>query len=113
MSWRVTLEDDKGEIVQVALHRQGEPCVIGDSSRALLDVAKGYDEFFLLALDEHKGLQWLTCRTAQDCEDRLRAAVEKLGDDPQWAETQGDAGHVLGALLRWAEQYPEAVFDVH
>ena len=106
MSYWVYLSDDEGT-VGVANHSEGGTYAIGGMPRAELNVTYNYARFFdFRALDGQK---------AADTVEHIGMAVQQLGterDPDYWKPTPGNAGHALSILLAWAEQHPNARWEV-
>lgn len=115
MSWDVDLIDkDTKEVMQVEAHTEGGTYAIGGLPRASLNITYNYGEVYsLFGFDVYSTLH---DRSAADCIPKLEKLVEKLGtrkyEKDYWAPTPGNAGHALSILLKWAKQYPNAVFRV-
>lgn len=115
MSYWVYLKDDDGGMVPVPRHSSGGTAAVAGVTQAELNVTYNYSDHFYDTLDEDDGLRWLDGKTAKDVEDDLRAAVDELGtdqDEDYWNDTAGNAGHALSILLDWAQQHPDATFEV-
>ena len=114
MSWKVYLEHNN-KPVPVEKHSEGGTYAIGGTDEAELNITYNYGNFYYHCLDRKEGLRWLNGKKAKDCTERLENAVRKLGTDRDkdyWAPTQRNAGYALSILLRWARQYPNAIFKV-
>lgn len=115
MSYWVYLVDPETEgSVRVDNHAEGGTYVLGGTTEAILNVTYNYSAHICEHLSA-EGLRWLDGRAAAETTDALRSAVAELGaerDDDYWAETEGNAGHALSVLLRWAEQHPQAIWRV-
>ena len=115
MSWDVSLCDAFDSPVSVDRHEEGGTYVMGGTDTAELNITYNYSEHYNL-LDKEQGLDYLDGKKAGECIDRLEIAVAELGttrDPDYWSPTKGNAGYALSILLRWAKQYPDAVFEVH
>jgi len=113
MSWWVSLEEN-GEPVEVECHQEGGTYCLGGSTTAELNITYNYGWFYKRFLHED-GLWWLDGKKAADCISKLEAAIQELGTQRHqdyWAPTPGNAGYALSILLKWAKQYPDAVFRV-
>ncbi len=113
MSWDVCL--GKKKPVEVDCHTDGGTYAIGGTDEAELNITYNYSQFYYDALDKKEGLRWLNDRTAYECCDRLKKAIDKLGinrDNDYWKATSGNAGYALNILHKWAKQYPRAKFIV-
>lgn len=118
MSWDVSLERN-GVPVEVDRHEEGGTYVMGGTTRADLNVTYNYGQCFRLLgtpWTPDGGLQEnLHGLTAAKTINRLEYAVATLGTKTfkdYWAPTPGNAGHALSILLKWAKQYPDAVWRV-
>lgn len=117
MSWDVALLESalpNAPPVEVELHSEGGIYVFGGTTDACLNITYNYSKFYSKYLDDI-GLKWLDGRKASDCIERLQAAVDTLGterEDNYWLATCDNAGYALSILLRWAQQHPDAVFEV-
>lgn len=108
MGWWVYLKDkETGETVEVDRHAEGGTCVIGGTTEAEIKITYNYYKFFdFSALDGMTGRQSIP---------PLGEAVSHLGterDDNYWKKTPGNCGYMCSILLAWAEQHPEAVWEV-
>jgi len=115
MSYWIKLLDKKGNVCQVEKHSEGGTRALWGTTDAELNITYNYSEFYREYLDEKQGLKFLNGKRAGDVMERLRIAVNILGivrDSNYWKSTPGNAGYALIILLKWAEQYPEAVFKV-
>jgi hypothetical protein len=114
MSWWVALKQGEN-VCQVAPFSEGGTQVLGGSTNASLNITYNYGRLFRLALHP-EGLVALHEQRAGTMITLLHVAVTKLGDRPYeadyWADTCGNAGHALAILLKWARQYPDAIFEV-
>jgi len=102
------------EPVEVSLFKEGGTYVLGGSDRAELNVTYNYGHWYYKCLSPRKGLRWLYGKKAKDCIKRLEKAVKALGtkrNNDYWKDTKGNAGYALNILLKWAKQYPNAVFS--
>ena len=107
MSWDISLCDENG-CVEVERFTEGGTYAIGGSTDADLNVTYNYGKHFDFR-DELHG------KKAADVIPLLEAKVAELGterDRDYWNPTPGNVGYTLALLLRWAQQYPDAVFDV-
>lgn len=112
MSYDIDLLGKNGEIVKVETHSEGGTHVFGGTTAASLNVTWNYAQFFD-TIDKKQGIRWLYGKKASECVQRLREAIGILGtdqDEDYWTATQGNAGHALEILLKWAEQHPDAEF---
>jgi hypothetical protein len=107
MSYWVYLNGAGGP-VPVERHEEGGTYAIGGIGTAELNVTYNYARFFdFRALDGKR---------AADTVEHIGMAVQTLGvdrDPDYWKPTPGNAGHALAILLRWAEQHPDAVWEVN
>lgn len=116
MSYWVYLNGEDGAAVEAPRHAEGGTVAVGGVARAELNITYNYSEHYYATLDEDDGLRWLDGRKAKDVEPALRKAVDELGteqSDDYWDGTPGNAGHALSILLDWAQQHPEATFEVN
>jgi hypothetical protein len=63
----------------------------------------------------NNGIHWLNKKKASKTIERLEEAVKELGTEKSnnyWESTPGNAGYALSILLKWAKQYPDAIFEV-
>jgi len=113
MGYDISLIGKDGEVVQVELHREGGTYPVDGTTNAEISVTYNYAKFFRNTLDKEKGMRWIYSRPAGECIDRMKSAISVLGtykDGDYWASTPGNAGHILSVLVKWAEQYPDAMF---
>lgn len=113
MSWDVSLLDEQNHPVTVSLHEDGGTYPVGGTTEAKLNITYNYGALLEKTLGFHFGE--LHGRQAQDMIKPLRKAVAILGiypSDNYWEPTPGNAGIALARLLQWAEQYPNARFEV-
>ena len=113
MSWWVSLNDENGSPVTVDSFEDGGTYALGGSSEADLNITYNYSPHYYRHLDEDEGLMWLRGKKAADTIERLETAIAALGterDKDYWKATPGNAGYALSILLKWARQYPDAVF---
>jgi hypothetical protein len=116
-----------GDTVTVDHHEgDGGTYVVGGTDEAELNVTYNYARCFRIAW-EHAGASFdgrgdgtlgemIGEKRAADVLPALKSAVAFLGTDTftdYWAPTLGNAGHALSILAGWAEQHPDAVFEVH
>lgn len=117
MSWWISLVGLDGEPVEVEPFSEGGTRVVGGSAEASLNVTYNYGECFrLVPIVITEGGGDLHGKKAAEVTPLLRKAVEVLGTrtfKDYWAPTPGNAGFALSILLKWAEQHPDAVFEVH
>lgn len=114
MSWWVYLNDGYGETVPVENHAEGGTYALGGVPRAELNVTYNYGRCYREAVG-HNLMDFLQDKEAGETLDTLRAVVEKLGTEQTpdyWEPTPGNAGHAAAVLLKWAEQHPDAMWDV-
>lgn len=114
MSYDVRLVDSDGQTVVVENHTEGGTYPVGGRTTAEMGVTVNYSKLYRLIGWEHS-LRELDGKRATDVTQKLRDAVEKLGTqqhDDYWAPTPGNAGYALSVLLYWAEQHPDATFEV-
>lgn len=114
MSYDVRLVDPQtGTCVQVPSHQEGGTYAVGGTPDASLNVTYNYGEVYALF---DFNLRELNGERAGDHIVQLTWLVGKLGTreyrKDYWAPTPGNAGHALEVLLRWAERYPDARFEV-
>lgn len=115
MSWWVYLNGKDGEPVEVENHAEGGTYAIGGVPKAELNVTYNYSHHIKHATGWEDSLWDLDGKTAEEVVGTLRDAVDQLGTeqaDDYWNDTPGNAGHALSILLEWAEEYPEATFEV-
>ena len=113
MVYSIKLVGEDGEIVSVSRHQEGSNFVMDGKADAVIDITCNYSMHFREEIDHSIGIRWLYGKHAHECVDVLEAAVEKLGtkrDVDYWRPTPGNAGDVLYVLLKWARQYPYAIF---
>jgi hypothetical protein len=115
MSWWVYLEESDGTTVEVERFEEGGTRALGGSTEAELNITYNYSAQFQRVFPS-KGLSWLHGKTGEESLEALKLGVQMLGTEQfrpdYWAPTAGNAGHALAILLRWAEQYPHAVWRV-
>jgi len=115
MSWWVSLSKD-GKLVKVESHVEGATYCLEGSDGADLNITYNYSPHYYNSLDKRKGLEWLDGKKAKEALARLERAIKELGtekDNDYWKSTPGNAGYALLILLKWAKQYPEAIFEVN
>lgn len=118
MSYDVDLINADGEIVEVENHEEGGTYALGGTNWASLNVAWNYGkQYWRKPIDGGlgEGLKTLHKQRAGDVIDLLENSVKILGtktSDDYWEDTDGNAGHALNILLKWAEQHPDAIFSV-
>jgi len=108
MSYWIYLKDKNGGTVEVDSHAEGASANFWGSPRATLNVTVNYRALF--------NFNSLYGLTGQESIAHLREAVLTLGtqkDDNHWGVTFGNVGHHCSILLEWAENNPQAVWDVH
>ena len=106
MSYDITLLRD-GDPVTVERHTEGGIHILGGTDRADLNVTYNYYRHF-----DFRGLDG---RTGADTLFELKAGVALLGverDPDYWNPTEGNVVYTLEILRRWAEQYPDATWEV-
>lgn len=113
MSYDIELVDTECNVCEVGRHWEGgsHPCT--GSTRADLNMTYNYSEYFYRHIDNEQGIRWLCGKTGEECTPKLHAAIRELGtvqDDDYWKATPGNAGFALSILLKWAKQYPNAIF---
>lgn len=111
MSYDVSLGNRDGVVV-VENHSDGGTYVLGGTTKAELNITYNYGKVYALCDFSIKDLEG---RRASDVIEKMRQVVEKLGTRQHtdyWAPTLGNAGYALSILLKWAEQYPSAIFVV-
>ena len=127
MSWWISLQNEKGECVEVEPFMEGGTyCIgkiqdgkaisIGGSTEADLNITYNYSPFYYKHFMQKSGLRWLNGKRAFDCIGQLERAIGILGtkvDEDYWKRTEGNAGYALSILLSWAKQHPDAVFYVN
>lgn len=115
MSYKVSLKDS-GDVVEAPRHAEGGTVVTGGVARATVKITYNYSDYYYDYLDSDDGLRWLHGKKADETTARLRAAVENLDtnqSDDYWEATEGNAGYTLALLLDWAQQHPDATWEVH
>jgi len=121
MSYWISLVKDETP-VEVENHKEGGTYDLNGSNVAELNVTYNYFYFFKKELDKEEGIRALDGDKAKKWVDKLKQAVDNLGDKPAteknikgdyWTPTPGNAGHSLKTLLEWAKQHPEAKFEVN
>lgn len=113
MSWWVYLEHD-GKPVSVENHSEGGTYAVGGISDAELNITYNYGRCWRAHGWGNLSEQF-DGKTGRESIPELRRMVELLGTDQHqdyWEPNDGNAGHALSILLRWAEQYPDAVWRV-
>ena len=114
MSCNIGLYNDEGNLVKVDHFIDGGTYPVDGCSVAELNITYNYSWFFHKCLDKEEGLKWLCNKKAKDTIKRLQKAVEELGVDQfdnYWAPTPGNAGYALEILLKWAIEYPNAIWQ--
>lgn len=116
MSHWVYLNDSKSKKpVKVENHQEGGTYVYGGIEEAELNVTYNYSPHYYIHLSKHEGLRWLSGKKASEVTEELEKAVKALGTkraNDYWKNTKGNAGYALSILLKWAKQYPAAIFEV-
>jgi hypothetical protein len=115
MSYWVSLNDAEGRHCVVDSHVEGGTHVLGGTTEADLNITYNYGAFFRTHLDKENGLRALHGQKAGDWIEPLAVAVKALGTeaaDIYWAATPGNAGRALSVLLKWAQQHPDATWEV-
>jgi hypothetical protein len=113
MSYWVSLIDDKGDFVIVDNFCEGGTYVVGGTEEADLNVTYNYAKYTHQYLKE--GLKSLHNKKAKKFIKVFEKAVKQLGteqDTDYWKATKGNVGYMFNILLKWAKQYPEAIFKV-
>jgi len=117
MSYDVYLNDPVTmQTLPAPAHAEGGMVSFPREDTATMSVTYNYGKHFYSHLDADQGLRWLNGKTAAETTDRLEAAVKVLGDSPSedyWEDSQGNAGHALAVMLKWAKANPQGVWDVH
>lgn len=108
MSWWIYLNDpETGKPVHVGPHQEGATRSIPPDESAEINVTYNYGKFFRFP-KLHK-------MKAQDTINWFEVFIEHFGtdvDDDYWKVTAGNIGHCLSILLKWAQQYPNAIWEV-
>ena len=113
MSFDVRLKDKEGETVKVDAHEEGGTYALGGTPKAELNVTYNYSKVLNEVWGEGTG--FLDGKKAGRVTKLLRDTVTVLGteqDEDYWKATEGNVGYALSVLLKWAEQYPDATFEV-
>jgi hypothetical protein len=113
MGYDISLIGKDGESVQVDQFSEGGVQPVGGSTIADISITYNYSKFFYDTIDKEQGIRWIYGRPAGECIDRLKSAIDVLGtdkDEDYWKPTAGNAGHIIGVLLKWATAYPSCVF---
>lgn len=120
MGWDIDLKKD-GKTVQVKPHQTGSilqakmedgNLVPADTAEACCCLTFNYGQVYHLVgfnMDDMNG------KKAKETTKHLSDAVEKLGTqryDDYWAPTLGNAGAGLQTLLSWAEEHPDATWEI-
>ncbi len=99
MSWWIVLEDKKGNIIDTdTIRQEGGTQVMGGISEAELNVTYNYGKHFSFGE--------LDSMSAEDAAPKIKAAVNKLGNDTKedyWEPTEGNVKIALQTLLEFAE----------
>jgi len=114
MSYDIDLKDREGNLVTVDNLAEGGTYVIGGSTDASLNITYNYSGFYYEHLDKKWGIRWIYGKKGKQVIRRLEKAIAILGtqrDTDYWKSTPGNAGFALSILLKWATQYPEAIFS--
>ena len=112
----VRLKDKEGEICRVERQWEGGEYILDGNTGAELYITYNYSKFYYSVLDRKKGLEFLNEKKSKSVIEKIRKAVGKLGtkrNKNYWRSTRGNAGYALSILMKWAEQYPEAIFEAH
>jgi hypothetical protein len=114
MSFDICLRTETGETVCVEHHSEGGTYQVGGTTEAKLNVTYNYSEVTKLVDFSFRDIHH---KLAGDTIDQLREVVARLGTRRKyrdyWAPTPGNAGHAVAILLKWAEQHPDARWEVH
>jgi len=113
VSYWVSLINNKGDIVEVENHSEGGTFVVGGTNEADLNITYNYGKYTWKYLKE--GLKSLNNKKAKNFIPTFEKAVKELGtkrDNDYWKPTKGNVGYMFNILLKWARQYPEAIFKV-
>jgi hypothetical protein len=121
MSWWIGLhnsaDEDSGIVQLDELNQdQGGTMRVGGSPEADLNVTYNYSGYYYDYIDKEEGIKWLAGKKASETVERLEKAFAVLGEEDcgnYWKATPGNAGRALKVLLKWAKQYPDAVWFVH
>lgn len=115
MSHNIRLVQSDGSTAQVVPHTEGGTYVLGGTTDAEMTVTYNYSPFYYDTLDDDLGLRWLNGKQAGDTINRMLAAIGMLGctrDKDYWARTPGNAGYALSILVKWADEYPDAHWEM-
>jgi len=116
MSHWITLIGKDGKVVEVPVHSEGGTYALGGLPEAELNVTYNYSKFYYQTLNKEEGIRWLNGKKAKEVQAALSLAIHKLGTvqhPDYWRSTRGNAGYALSILLKWAELYPEAKFEIN
>ena len=119
MSWDITLATREGAYLNVEHFQEGGTYALGGISESDLNVTYNYSPHYYKHLGLEDGLRGIHGMTAEEALPHLKQGVDALPDEPgddYWAPTEGNAGHALAILYKWAVQAcasdEEYVFDV-
>lgn len=121
MSYDIALCID-GVAVEVEQFAEGGMYALDGSTAAALNVTWNYGKSLSQVVISHNPL-WRFQGIREELHDKrasavipvLQACVTQLGtqrDPDYWEPSDGNAGYAMSILLRWAQQYPDAMFDV-
>lgn len=108
MSWDISLNDKNENAVMVGEHFEGGIYAINGCNEADLNVTYNYGKYF-----KFRDLHY---KKGKEVIELLETAIKSLGtkkDNDYWKPTKGNVGHCLNVLLKWAKQYPKAIFRVY
>ena len=125
MGYDIELKDPSGAPVQVDRHAEGGTYAVGGTTNAHVSITYNYAQIYARFKTPepwiHHGeerdtfsIRWLYGRTGRETAPMLFAATQALGTQrvgSYWDANDGNAGYMLGVLLAWALQHPEAVWD--
>ncbi len=107
MSWWVHLNDSEGNSVTVDRHAEGGTYAMEGTTDAELNVTYNYGKHF-----NFRSLDGLSGAQAQAPLKEVIARLNGDRDPDYWSPTEGNARRACEILLGWAQQHPNAVFDV-
>jgi len=119
MSWWAYLQDDAGLAVKVSRHAEGGTYVLGGVTRAELNVTYNYGARFREAIPEVHGrdilVRLIDKKTGRESASILERIVAYCGAERNcdyWEATPGNAGHAASIMLAWANEHPDARWEV-
>ncbi len=115
MGWDVDLVLPGGSLAQVDSQSEGSIVAVGGSTDATMCVTYNYSPIYYEKLG-YSVADYLKDKKASDTLDFLSRAVAKFGTITPtrnyWDATEGNAGHILVILAKWAKQHPTGIWRI-